>query len=446
MNGSQPSHDMIPPECNAYIFLGGKLPASAIEVQAVLIFLTVINIVTFPFTAALNVLVIIAVKMKSRLRAHKSNILLASLATTDLMVGVIVQPISVALIITVVLGDTTTVSCALQNLTFIPRIVTYASLIHLALISGERYLAMKHTYAYHNGLVTEARLLIGSGLAWLFPLILNISLFFVQNRNLAAIGVTILSLCVAIIIFCQITVYCEIRRHEKKLLTQQVTEEARQKFLKDKKAFKLTAIVVSVLFLCYIPGIVYRVVVINYGNNIPISAKYACEFSVASFVMLNSLLNPLIYSVRMSQFRVAFIELIYRTANIAEAEEIERRWFGSPNAVVRIEAGKQEENQQNAERPNASTHNDILPRNENHMEQLNKNSIRKHGQRRHSIGSPNAVVRFETEQHEGDQQNVEQANVNINNENSDILPQNENHVEQMNKNSIRKHVRRRQSI
>ncbi|KAL9958572.1 hypothetical protein ACROYT_G035602 [Oculina patagonica] len=54
-------------------------------------------------------------------------------------------------------------------------------------------------------------------------------------------------------------------------------------------------------------------------------------------VIFNSFLNPLIYSVRMRQFRVAFIELTCRTANTAEAEEIEMRGFGSPNTVVRFE-------------------------------------------------------------------------------------------------------------
>ena len=231
MNESQPSHAMIPPECSIYILMGEKLPPSATEVQAVLIFLAVINIVTFPFTVAFNALVIIAVKMKSRLRAHKSNILLTCLATTDLMVGLIVQPLFVASIITIVLGETTTESCTLQNLTPILRSTLYASIIHLVLISGERYLAMKHTYAYHNGLVTEARLLIGSALVWLFALSLHIPLFIAKTILLLATSHTFICLCIVIIIFCQITVYREIRRHEKKLSTQQVTEEARQKFL-----------------------------------------------------------------------------------------------------------------------------------------------------------------------------------------------------------------------
>ncbi|XP_078354403.1 uncharacterized protein LOC144639011 [Oculina patagonica] len=379
MNESQPSHDAIPPECGVYILLGGKLPSSATEAKAVLIFLAVINIVTFPFTAALNALVIAAVKTKFRLRANKSNILLACLATTDLMVGVIAQPLFAASMITIVLGETTTESCALQSLTSIFTIVLCGnSLIHLALISGEKYIAIKHIFAYNVGLVTETRLIISSALAWLFSLILQIplSVFIGKTFLFVVIKNTFIGLSLAIIIFCQITVYREVRRHEIELSTQQVTEEARQKYLKDKKAFNLTALVVSILFLCYIPICVLRVVLIYYWRHIPLKTVYTCLFSATSVAILNSLLNPLIYSVRMRQFRVAFIELTCRTANVAEAEEIEMRVFGSPNAVVRFEAEQErEEDQQTAEQANVNNinnnNNKNLPQHENHIEQLN---------------------------------------------------------------------------
>ena len=114
-----------------------------------------------------------AVKTKSRLTAIKSNILLACLATTDLMVGVIVQPMFTALMITIVRRDITTLQKVAK---FLTNILCDTSLVHLVLISGERYLAMKHTFSYNGtGLVTEARLLICSALAWLFSLIISLS-------------------------------------------------------------------------------------------------------------------------------------------------------------------------------------------------------------------------------------------------------------------------------
>ena len=41
-------------------------------------------------------------------------------------------------------------------------------------------------------------------------------------------------------------------------------------------------------------------------------------------VLLNSFFNPIIYSFRLRGLRVAFIELICKTANTAEAEQ--KRW------------------------------------------------------------------------------------------------------------------------
>ncbi|KAL9978209.1 hypothetical protein ACROYT_G015704 [Oculina patagonica] len=60
----------------------------------------------------------------------------------------------------------------------------------------------------------------------------------------------------------------------------------------------------------------------------------------------------------MRQFRVAFIELTCRTLNVGEAEDFEMRMFGSPNAVVRVEAGQGHDgDQQNAEQANVNNIN-----------------------------------------------------------------------------------------
>ena len=86
---------------------------------------------------------------------------------------------------------------------------------------------------------------------------------------------------------------------------------------------------------------------------------YICFSSALSIVLLNSLINLLIYSIRLRQFRVAFIELICRTVNIAEAEEIEMRVFGATNGVVRHEErrGHRGTEDQNVEQGNVISHN-----------------------------------------------------------------------------------------
>lgn len=90
--------------CEGDLFIGRRLQHPSPVTMAALIVITIINILSFPFTAILNALVMLAVKSKSRLRAHKTNILLALLASTEFVVGVVVQPIFIAGLVMLLLG------------------------------------------------------------------------------------------------------------------------------------------------------------------------------------------------------------------------------------------------------------------------------------------------------------------------------------------------------
>ena len=61
------------------------------DLRGVFIARIAVNSLTCPLIVMLNILVMVAVKTKRQLRT-KSNIVLACLATSDLVVGLIVQP------------------------------------------------------------------------------------------------------------------------------------------------------------------------------------------------------------------------------------------------------------------------------------------------------------------------------------------------------------------
>ena len=63
--------------------------------------------------------------------------------------------------------------------------------------------------------------------------------------------------------------------------------------------------------------------------------------ATSSLAVLNSFVNPLIYYLRLRQFRVALIELLMRK-NRGEAEEFERKIFGS-NVVANLELNQRGE-------------------------------------------------------------------------------------------------------
>ena len=59
-------------------------------------------------------------------------------------------------------------------------------------------------------------------------------------------------------------------------------------------------------------------------------------------VTLNSLINPLIYGAKRRQFRVSFIELLFRK-NVSEAKEFEKKIFRSSNPVASQERQQERE-------------------------------------------------------------------------------------------------------
>ena len=327
--------------------------------QAFLIFLIVVNILTFPLTAVLNALVMISVKMKSRLRDHKSNVLLALLALNDFSVGILAQP-SFTIVFIIFCVNPPSAYCAWRFLRPVMGCLVSASLLHMVLLSGERYLAIKHPFAYIT-LVTEGRLLIASVLIWLLSVFQGglsvLYIILISRTNLIFIISSI-----GLIVYCHVTVYRETRRHEIQLASQQVTQEARQQFERDRKAFKLTSIILAVLLLCFLPGfiIIPALGLTSLGTEATAEARYLLHSFSVSIVFMNSLLNPIIYSVRIRQFRVAFIELLFRTVNTAQAEQIEMRYFGATNAVRHVVGNKAEEDEQG----NMNNNNNPANRNE----------------------------------------------------------------------------------
>ena len=346
------SSDTSPTSCEADLVLGKRLQHPSSLSVAFFIFLIIVNLLTFPVTAVLNALVMISVQTKSRLRAHKSNVLLAFLALTDFTIGILVQPAFAAVLIMLLLNEPRGY-CVLKVLRHVTFVVN-ASLFHLVLLTGERYIAMKHPFSYLT-FVTEGRLLFASAMAWFLSI--SHSVLVLLSQPVFFICVTISSiLSFAVISFCHVTVFGETRRHERQLAAQQVTLEAREEFERNKKAFKLTSIILVLLILFVLIPSTLPVVLISYREFTPEAVYLFFSFTM-SLVFLDSLLNPIVYALRLRQFRVAIIELLFRTVNIVDAEEIEMRFFGVPNAVVRVNRVKDKQDQEEQNQQNMTVEN-----------------------------------------------------------------------------------------
>ena len=336
---SPPFFEGEPDNCSGAFLPRWKSSGPSAEVYIVLIFTAIVSLITLHFTILLNALVMVAVKTTPRLRGTKANILLACLAATDLMVGLTVQPSYITMVIFFLEVKGINELCAFERVSGILfNMFCGVSLFHLVLVSVERYLAIKHPF-YYDGHITTTRLIIASSIAWILALLPAIMDFLdISFEFLMVIFDDVIMVCtISVIVICHIIVYIVVRRHEKQIITQQVSLEARQKFAKEKKALKTTTVIIITVFLCYSPTISIS----YFMEAVAVNVAVIVFFLGVALTLLNSLINPLIYAARNRQFRVAFVQLLFRR-RLEQAEETEMRVFRSANAVLTTQEGPEE--------------------------------------------------------------------------------------------------------
>ncbi|XP_020606763.1 beta-1 adrenergic receptor-like [Orbicella faveolata] len=304
------------------------------ELRAVFIFKIAVNAISCPLVVLLNTLVMAAVKTNRRLRS-KSNVSLACLATTDLIVGLVVQPLQIAHHSFVLKGETGIICSTLATIRVaVTTRCIITSLYHFVLLSAERYIAIKHSFAYEN-LVTEVRIIAASGLAWAAAMIVPAEDFWPPNiQYVAILAVVIMQfISIVLVVYFNVSVYREVRRNEKQIIANQVSVEVKEKLLKNKKAFYCTIIVLLTVFLCCFPANISTVILISLEESIAINVRNVIFHLLSLLPVLNSLFNPLIYAVRIRYFRVAFIQFLLRKT-IVQAEQLERNIFGPKQVRV----------------------------------------------------------------------------------------------------------------
>ena len=318
MNSSHQIQNEFPGNCVVYIFIGGK-PHHLSDLSYVILFaLIVIHATTCPFTVVLNLLVMIAVKTKARMQSM-SNMALACLALTDVMVGLVVQPLFIAQIWNIIQGETTASACSIQIASKLFNFLFgLSSIVHLSLISVDRYIAIMRPYIYLQT-VTKPRVLIATALAWTLTLIIN-TLLLIDVEMVRAIFTAVVFSLISVVVFCNMIVYREAHRQEKQIATQQVDVATKQNFLSHKRAFKLTLMIITRTVISYFPGTIFLRFKEPLKNVVSLGTLTSIFMVVGSVAAFNSLVNPFIYCIRLRQFRVAFIELLIKK-NRNEADE-----------------------------------------------------------------------------------------------------------------------------
>ena len=292
-----------------------------VPVRVSLISTVIINGISCPLTVLLNVLVIMAVKKRPQLRTN-TNILLACLAATDaVLTGLLVQPSFILWKTLQLLGRTsqeTTVATLFHNSSL--RTAFMFSSLHLMLVTGERLMAVKF-FSRYPYVVTKQNIKHAVTVLWILAITWGITEMLTQvysevpkfyvNFPLAIIVIS----CVPFVTCSYVILYRETLRQRRKIKTQQLPQEAVERFAKENKALKTTVYIVGVIVICFLPMALYPLWIVSLQpgvNSWRLTFFNAYKPWVRTFGMLNSLLNPLIYCWRQKDMR-KFVFMRFQT-------------------------------------------------------------------------------------------------------------------------------------
>ena len=270
------------------------------------IFAAVASIIS-PAAVLLNALVIIAV-MKRRELQKLSNILLSSMAVTDLLVGAICIPLSAmdGFLLPYQILPAQHI-CTLDVATvWLTLTLTFCSLFHLVLIAWERYVAIRK-WRYHRDTLTKSRLKKLAAIAWTSGPVFVVSpfVFSTATNRKTSIAVFVVPTCLilALIVYFYVMVYLEIRKRK----FSQILQVSVLVLLKTEyRVAKTTALVTAALFLSFVPVVSLPLL----GIVFPVLRKMSLWRAVETLVLSNSLVNPLIYCYRDCRFKKVVLELL----------------------------------------------------------------------------------------------------------------------------------------
>ena len=246
-----------------------------------------------------NALVLAAIMRTPSIRSTPHMIMLCSLAVSDLLVGLIAQPIYIA-----------------ERLTK-DRFVEHAaemtgyslcgvSLLTITAITVDRFLAL-HYHMRYASLVTESRVKYTLIIIWLINFLLpGFGIWNSRVHRFVVATCTIICLLICIASFMRI--YCFIRRHQLQIHAQQQAVQSADagsnlNVTRFKRSAMNTFVFFIVLIICYLPSYVLLTL---YGLSIK---DWQSEWQFAdTAVFMNSSINPLLYCWRLRELRTVVVK------------------------------------------------------------------------------------------------------------------------------------------
>ncbi|XP_027016407.1 trace amine-associated receptor 4-like [Tachysurus fulvidraco] len=278
-----------------------------------------------------NLLVIITISHFKQLHSP-TNFIILSLAFVDFLLGFLVMPFSMVRWVEGCwfLGD---LFCQIHS--SLDMTLSIASILHLCLVSVDRYMAITDPLGYKMK-VTNEKTLVCIAVVWIFSCIFSFGIVF-SKINIAGLDEQMLKMCTGncVLIFnqewgiiapllnfyipgaimtCLYLKIFHVARKQAKLISDRtavLTSSETKKQVseqRERKAAKTLGIVMGVFLLCWLPFFLTTVIDPFLNFSTPLDVFDALVW----FGYFNSMFNPLIYGFFYPRFQKAFKIIIIR--------------------------------------------------------------------------------------------------------------------------------------
>ncbi len=271
------------------------------EIHGHLIFLAVLNIFLSATAFLGNSLILAALRKESSLHPP-SKLLFRCLATTDLCVGLITEPLAVSFLISWDLCSNANVARYIAGL-----ILCGVSLLTLTAISVDRLLALLLKLRYRQ-VVTLKRTYVIVVAIWVSCTFFATMWFWNDHIGSWSRNI-IIALCLTTSIVSYTKIFLSLRHHQAQDQSHARQEQPSQalNIARYKKAVYSTLWVQLTLVACYLPYGIIGTLWTNTGISSPVflAGEYTC-----TLIYLNSSLNPILYCWKMIEVRQAVKDTI----------------------------------------------------------------------------------------------------------------------------------------
>ena len=294
------------------------------SVCSILIGVCAFNCLLSPVALVGNGLVLLVILKFSSLQT-KPNILIFSLALTDILVGLVVQP---SFIVYIASKLRMNFSCeALMSYLFTEIFCLGLSILMLCLVSGERYFAVLHPYKYVT-FVTKGLLLKSVAGVWIAWFGFNAICRMLKVKNdefFSPIASVIITVSLTLNIFLNVRIFSIVRLHKREIHAQKTAfadlktrsqlQRKRKKILEGSGGMvttrttcaheghlTVTVLLISgVLIVCYLPLMFTSIADMVVSKDDIFDHVVYPVAETAAF--LNSALNPFLYCFRSRELR-----------------------------------------------------------------------------------------------------------------------------------------------